>query len=71
MSVQHGRAPKLVAEAVQKVGPLPPSASAEFDRRLINMLYDVREAYVDRIKMSRLKKRYRTERPEALRAVVG
>lgn len=66
MGVQHGRAPKLVAQAVQQVGPPPEGDRRDYERTLINTLYDIREAYVDKNGLGRLKKRYRSERQVAL-----
>jgi LysM repeat protein len=67
MGVQHGRAPKLVAQAVQQVGPLPEGHRGDYERDLINTLHDIREAYVDKIGLGGLKDRYRSERQAALR----
>lgn len=67
MSVQHGKAPKLVASAFQKAGPPPATPSKDYDRALINTLYDIREHYVATLKLSHLKRRYSSERQAALR----
>lgn len=67
MSVQHGRAARLVAAAVHDTGLPAPHETTAYDRRLINALYDVREAYVTAIGLPDLLTRYRSERPEALR----
>lgn len=66
MSVQHGRAPKLVAQAVQQVGAPPPGDQKEYERNLVNALYDIRCAYVEKNGQGKLKARYRSERQAAL-----
>lgn len=70
MSVQHGRAAKLVASAFQQVGTPQAAPSKEYYGNLINTLYDVRERYVEKNNLSYLKKRYRDERQAALRQLV-
>lgn len=67
MGVQHGRGPKLVARAVQQVGPPPEGDRRDYERNLINALYDIREADVDKNGLGYLKKRYGSERQVALR----
>lgn len=67
MAVQHGAAPRLVADAVNAVGPVGSGPSIDYDRALINKLYDVREAYVVAIGRPDLLARYAQERPAALR----
>ena len=47
MSVQHGGAASLVTDAVQQAGPQGNLSNAEYDCKLINQLYAVRNAYVD------------------------
>ena len=71
MSVQHGKASKLVAKAVQAIGQPAAGDPTVYDRALVNSLYDVREAYVDSIGLGNLKKRYRDERRDALRMLDG
>ena len=66
MSVQHGKAARLVAAAVHDTGLPATGETVTYDRRLINALYDIREAYVDKIGQPVLKNRYRSERQEAL-----
>ena len=45
-SVQHGQAPRIIAEAVRRVG-LPPSDgdAKQYDRSLIDAIYNVRSQY--------------------------
>lgn len=66
MSVQHGAARALVDRAVGQVGPQGSQSDSEYDRKLINTLYDVRDTYVDKIGNPGLKDRYVDERRDAL-----
>ena len=67
MAVQHHRAPRLVAQAIQDVSRTMDPSDQRFDRALIDRLYDVREAYVRNLGQLRLLDRYRQERSAALR----
>lgn len=58
MSVQHGEAARLVADAVQQAGPQGDLSNAAYDRKLINQLYALRDAYVDKLGQPNLKTRY-------------
>ena len=71
MSVQHSRAANLLADAVQQVGPQGDLSNAAYDRKLINQLYAVRNAYVERHGQPDLKKRYAAEQRDALRELEG
>lgn len=66
MSVQHGKAASLVDDAVRQAGPQGNQSNTEYDRKLVNALYDVRNDYVDAIGQPNLKARYAQERQEAL-----
>lgn len=72
MSVQHGRAKFLVAEAVASLrGGVEPT-HAGYDRASINALYDGREAYAHKQNFADLiPSRYVPERKEALRMLDG
>ena len=78
--VQHGQTPCIIAEAVRRLGP-PPQGDDEkqYDRHLINTIYDVRSEYTGgRIAIGRhpvhlnptvakvLDQRYSSERREVL-----
>ena len=67
MSVQHSRAANLVTHAVQQVGLQGNLSNAAYDRKLINQLYAIRDAYVDRQGQPDLKKRYAAERRDAFK----
>ncbi len=69
MSVQHGRAASLVDRAVRLAGPQGGQSDAEYDRKLVNALYDVRDNYVDALGQPNLKTRYAQERKEALQQI--
>lgn len=71
MAVQHGRAPSLVARGVEELGPEETSPQLDCDRKLVNTLYDIREAYVDAIGLSNLRSRYKVERQDALQELGG
>ena len=66
MAVQHGKAASLVARAVRQVGDQGTRSDADYDRDLINALYDVRCDYVDALGLGNLKSRYAVERGDAL-----
>ena len=82
-SVQHGQAPRIIAEAVRRIGPPPEGGDArQYDRSLINAIYDVRSEYTGgRIAIGHhpihlnptvvkvLDQRYTNERREALEQV--
>ncbi len=70
-SVQHGRAASLIARAVQQVGPQGNLSNAAHDRKLIDQLYAVRNAYVDALGRPDLKTRYAAEQRDALRELEG
>ncbi|MBV8970949.1 MAG: hypothetical protein JO290_01520 [Sphingomonadaceae bacterium] len=67
MSVQHGGAAKIVETALGKVAGMGHIGERDYDRTLINALYDAREAYVIKIKQPGLVKRYKKERANALK----
>ena len=56
-----------MVEAVRQAGPQGNLSDADYDRKLINQLYDTRSAYVDRIGFPDLKTRYATERSNVLK----
>ena len=63
MAVQHGRAKFLIAECVRRVQANPRVQEPQFDRVLINALYDRREVYVvSHPQKAGLLNRYRDER---------
>ena len=82
-SVQHGQAPRIIAEAVRRVGPPPEGGDPkQYDRSLIDTIYDVRSDYTEgRIAIGLhpihlnptvvkiLDQRYASERREALEQV--
>lgn len=82
-SVQHGQAPRIIAEAVHRVGPpLDEDDAKSYDRSLINAIYDVRSEYTGgrfavgahpihlNLAVSKvLDQRYSSERREALAQV--
>ena len=59
------------AVAVRQVGPQSDLSDAAYDRKLINQLYAVRNAYVDRHGQPDLKRRYAAEQRDALRELEG
>lgn len=67
MSVQHGRAARLVARGVRQLDARRFESDVEYDRALINTLYDIRTEYVRTIGLSGLSGRYTRERRDALR----
>ena len=67
MSVQHGRAKNLVVQGIRALDANQFSTEREFDRALINKLYDIRSDYVVRLGLPNLRNRYRVERRDALR----
>lgn len=67
MSVQHGGAAGLVADAVRQAGPQGTLSNAAYDRKLINQLYALRNAYVDELGQPNLKTRYAAEQRDALK----
>lgn len=69
MSVQHGEAATLVADAVQQAGPQGDLSNAAYDRKLINQLYVLRDAYVDKLGQPNLKTRYAAEQRDALQGL--
>ena len=71
MSVQHGRAASLVTRAVQQAGPQGNLSNDAHDRKLIDKLYAVRNAYVDALGRPDLKARYAAEQRDTLRGLEG
>lgn len=82
MAVQHGRAPQLITDAVRQVGPQGTRSDRDYDRALVNQLYDTRQAYVtgrpvtgthpvhmSAHNMQSLTHRYASERQDALAAL--
>ena len=60
-----------MTRAVQQVGPQGNLSNAAYDRKLINQLYVVRNAYVDERGWPDLKTRYAAEQRDALRELEG
>ncbi len=72
MSVQHGRAAKVIETALGKVAGKGHPGERDYDRDLINAMYDAREAYVTKNDQAYLiKQRYVPERAAALRMLAG
>jgi hypothetical protein len=71
MSVQHGGAASLVTRAVQQAGPQGSLSNAAYDRKLINQLYAVRNAYVDARGWPGLRTCYAAGRHDAPRELEG
>ena len=72
MSVQHGRAAQIIDSALGRVAGKGHPGERDYDRDLINAMYDEREAYVTRNHQAYLiKQRFVPERTAALHMVAG
>ncbi|MGI4877663.1 MAG: hypothetical protein ACRYG4_09280, partial [Janthinobacterium lividum] len=72
MSVQHGRAAKVIEDALGKVAGKGHPGERDYDRALINAMYDEREAYVTHNHQAYLiEQRYVPERAGALAMLDG
>jgi len=66
MSVQHGRAAKVVIDAIHHLSSELKPSDPSFQKALVNALYDARTRYVVHIKQPKLAHRYIRERRDAL-----
>ncbi len=71
MSVQHGRAAKIIAAAVEACAGHGNPGERAYDRLLIDTLYDKRIAYVAHLNLESLNARYKSERAGALKMLDG
>jgi YD repeat-containing protein len=67
MSVQHGKAAKLVTTAILNLQGKVSLSDPGYNEALVNQLYDVREQYVKDLKQPNLITRYQSERQDALK----
>jgi hypothetical protein len=74
MAVQHGRAAKIIKDAVQDLDQSTDPLQPGYDSALINNLYDFREQYVIKNRVNNLSsilRRYKSERAMALSMLAG
>ena len=74
MAVQHGRAAKIIKDAVRDLDHWTSPTQPGYDSALINNLFDFREKYVikNRVdKLSSVLNRYKSERRRALSLLGG